>query len=221
MSADTNLDERLLKLIQETCEKPPNTPARQRGLNKLVFLIQKSGKIYYNHQLSQVDYEDALQKTWLYFCRNLCEAITAKNSYDANQGSILTWLNAYLKQRIKDAYLANQAQMAMTDLSPLDSGENARNPIENLPSPNYLTNNADQILQKIQQWLQSEKKRLRRIHIRDRAEINAHLLILRRLPPESTTWQALAQEWNIPPSTLANFYQRRCLPLLRELQHQL
>jgi hypothetical protein len=92
--------------------------------------------------------------------------------------------------------------------------------VENIPNPKPSENRADKMLAKIQQWLQSQEKNLRRIYIRDRPEINAYVLILRRLPPEETTWETLAQEWNISRSTLANFYQRRCLPLLQELRDQ-
>lgn len=213
-------DKNLLELIQKTCEQPPDTLERKRGLNRLVFLIQQSGKIYQDRQLARIDYEEALQKMWLYFCRNLCEAVTAKNgSYDASQGSIFTWLNAYLKQRIKDAHLANQKENAMIDSPRIENEGNAIDQIKDPASKDPLTIKPDQIFQKIQEWLQSQEKRLRRIHIRDRAEINAYVLIMRRLPPE-TTWQALGQEWDISPSTLANFYQRRCLPLLKELQNQ-
>ena len=221
MLKDENLDTQLLQLIQETCGKSPNTLERQRGLNQLVFLIQKSGKLYQDHYLLQVDYEDALQKTWLYFCRNLCEAVTARNGpYNAEKGNVFTWLNAYLKKRILDTHLTSQEAKKMIVSPRLDEQGHVIDPIENIPSPNFSENRADKMLAKIQQWLQSQEKRLRRIHIRDHPEINAYVLILRRLPPEETTWETLAQEWNISRSTLANFYQRRCLPLLQELRDQ-
>jgi hypothetical protein len=63
MLKDENLDAHLLRLIQETCGQSPNTLERQRGLNQLVLLIQKSGKLYQDHHLLPIDYEDALQKT--------------------------------------------------------------------------------------------------------------------------------------------------------------
>jgi hypothetical protein len=37
---------------------------------------------------------------------------------------------------------------------------------------------------------------------------------LRRLPPE-TSWEKLSQELGIPISSLSTFYQRKCLPKLR------
>jgi len=221
MLKDENLDTHLSRLIQETCGQSPNTLERQRGLNQLVLLIQKSGKLYQDHQLLSIDYEDALQKTWLYFCRNLCEAVTAKNGpYDAEKGNIFTWLNAYLKKRILDAHLASQQAKEMIVSPRLDDQGNIIDPVENIPNPKPSDNRANKMFVKIQQWLQSQEKRLSRIHLRDRPEINAYVLILRRLPPEETTWETLAQEWNISRSTLANFYQRRCLPLLQELREQ-
>ncbi|MDJ0689538.1 MAG: helix-turn-helix domain-containing protein [Xenococcaceae cyanobacterium MO_188.B32] len=35
-----------------------------------------------------------------------------------------------------------------------------------------------------------------------------------RLPPE-TSWQELSKEFGISISTLSNFYQRQCMPRLR------
>ncbi|MCL1491460.1 MAG: hypothetical protein M1G31_12005 [Pseudanabaena sp. Salubria-1] len=56
---------------------------------------------------------------------------------------------------------------------------------------------------------------MRRTYIRDRADVNAQVLILKRLPPE-TNWQILSQEFSLPISTLSSFYQRKCIPLLKE-----
>ena len=42
MLKDENLDTHIVRLIQETCGQSPNTLERQRGLNHLVLLIQKS-----------------------------------------------------------------------------------------------------------------------------------------------------------------------------------
>jgi hypothetical protein len=220
MSERPDLELNLRQLITEICSRSPNSLERQRGLNRLILLIQRSGKLYQNWQLPQGDYEDALQKTWLYFCRNLCEAATAKNGpYDSERSDIFTWINAYLKRRLQDAQYATWKEENIRVLPIKDEQGNVINPLDTVPSRIPTDDSSSRILEKIQQWLELNKKRLLRVHVRDRAESNAYILIERRLYPE-TTWQELAHEWQVSPSTIANFYQRRCLPLLQELRNE-
>ncbi len=61
--------------------------------------------------------------------------------------------------------------------------------------------------------MQTEASKLRRIHIRDRPDINCQVLIADRLPPE-IPWSELAQKYGVAIATLSNFYQRQCFPLL-------
>ena len=68
--------DQLLQLVQAACQHPPGSRQRQKGLTQLIRLL--------NQQLwhtSDAYYPDALQQTWIYFCRNLCEATTG-NAYD-------------------------------------------------------------------------------------------------------------------------------------------
>ncbi|HEY9617311.1 MAG TPA: sigma-70 family RNA polymerase sigma factor, partial [Microcoleaceae cyanobacterium] len=82
-------------------------------------------------------------------------------------------------------------------------------PIANLPA----RPDVPPILDEIQVWLQQEGQQLRRIHVRDRPEINCLVLIQRRLPPE-TAWEQLSKEFGVAIATLSNFYQRECFPRL-------
>lgn len=91
----------LRQLVVETCQQKIGSLDRQRGLTRIVRSIAKSGKLW---KENTPDYEDALQQTWLYFCRNLCEATTG-DRYDPSRSSVTTWLNAYLRRRLQDLYL--------------------------------------------------------------------------------------------------------------------
>jgi hypothetical protein len=206
------LEQQLEQLIAETCQHPHKSIARQRGLTLLIRLINQSQKLWKD---SSPYYEDALQLTWLYFCRNLCEALTAKSAYDADRGNVITWLNAYLKYRLQDmkTEIIEKTKKSVSE----DSG---------LEEISYRTNhiiapeNSSDLLEQVRQWVKTDKtKALRRTYIRDRADVNAQVLILKRLPPE-TNWQILAQEFSLPISTLSSFYQRKCIPLLKELYEQ-
>jgi len=198
-------DWQLHHLIQATCQHPLGSLERRQGLNRVIGMIQRSRKLLRD---SVPEYEDALQQTWIYFCRNLCEAGTGQ-AYDPALASVTTWLNAYLKRRLQDCRqeqaiaLKQQATKLRTE-----SGE-ILDPVDQLPSRPV----PPPLLEDIQDWVKMESKQLRRIHIRDHLDVNCQVLILRRLPPE-TSWERLSQEFNLPIATLSSFYQRECLPRL-------
>ncbi|MCL1491461.1 MAG: hypothetical protein M1G31_12010 [Pseudanabaena sp. Salubria-1] len=102
-----DLEQQLAELVIETCQHPQGTIARQHGLTSLIRLINRSQKLWKDNSPY---YEDALQQTWLYFCRNLCEATTAKSAYDSDRSNVITWMNAYLKYRLQDMYIENHQQ---------------------------------------------------------------------------------------------------------------
>ena len=198
----------LRSLVIATCSHPPGSLDRSLGLAKLIRIIQQSGKLW---QERFPEYEDALQITWIYFCRNLCEAVTG-DRYDVDKASVITWLNAYLKRRLQDCRIETAKQQRLRSMLPLDGEEEYRNPIENLAAAPDLP----PILTEIKAWVNKDPGgKLRRQHIRDRPEINCQVLILRRLPPE-TPWETLAKEFNIPSTTLSSFYSRHCIKYLRE-----
>ena len=190
------LHNQLRQLVAETCCHPPRSLERQRSLNRLVWRIQQSGKLLRGTGVP--GYEDALQQTWLYFCRNLCEAGTT-DPYDPERASVTTWINAYLKRRIQDIPSGGRPQF-----------DDVLNPIDNLSA----RPETPPILEDIRKWVENSSK-FRRIHLRDRPDVNCQVLLLRRLPPE-TSWEKLAKEFGVPTSTLSNFYQRKCFPLLLE-----
>jgi hypothetical protein len=208
------LEQQLKQLITETCQHPHGSVARQKGLTSLVRLINRSQKLWRDNSAY---YEDALQLTWLYFCRNLCEANTAKSAYEPDRSNVITWMNAYLKRRLQDMYIENQKQQQQNPLEQTDGRntvvENSIDRIVAKPQPSNL-------LDQIRQWVEADHtKALRRTYIRDRTDVNAQVLILKRLPPE-TNWQSLSQEYALPISTLSSFYQRKCIPLLKEFYEQ-
>jgi DNA-directed RNA polymerase specialized sigma24 family protein len=199
------MDEHTNRLIAKTCSCSKGSLERRRGLNRLIGNIQRSGKLLRGAGLPHSDYEDALQQTWLYLCRNLCEPTTGE-AYDPNRGCITTWLNAYLKRRIQDRFqkAAEQAKNRMPYYrdEPLDPVDIIAAPPE--PPP---------ILDDIQEWVEKERRQLCRIHVRNRPEINCYVLIVHRLPPE-TPWEDLSLKFGVGISTLSNFYQRECFPRL-------
>lgn len=205
------IEKKLRQLVTEACSYQVGNAQRQKNLTQIIRLI--SNKLW---KENTPYYQDALQQTWVYFCQNICEGNTGE-PYNPTRGSVSTWLNFYLKRRLQDFYIENQKQKAKTisnqagGLASNDS-EYPINPIENIPAVPYVPS----LLEEVKIWVETDPDReLSSIHIANYPEITAKILILRRLPPE-TSWKTLATEYNLSISTLSSFYQRQCLPRLRK-----
>lgn len=200
--------EQLHELVVETCRHPPRSIERQQGMTKLILLIEKSKKLW---QERTPYYQDALQQTWIYFCQNICEAGSGEK-YDPSRGSVITWLNRYLKWRLQDFRLAKQAQNSIHHVDKILELDQGNDPIDNLPaSPDIPP-----ILANVRMWVEADPSdELGSLHIQGYPQVTCQVLILRRLPPE-TSWKDLSREFGLSISTLSNFYQRQCLPRLRK-----
>jgi DNA-directed RNA polymerase specialized sigma24 family protein len=205
----SDIDESLSQLIAQTCKHPPGSVDRRIGLNHLIQAIVKSGKLWWENTPY---YEDALQQTWLYLCRNLCETNTGAQ-YDPARSRVTTWLDRYLKKRLLDFRLEEQRQEQQRVSVCASDVKQTTDPLENLAAPPDI----QPILEEIRRLVETDSDgELRRTHIKGRPDITCQVLILRRLPPK-TDWKVLAAEFNCSFSTLANFYQRQCQPRLRKL----
>jgi hypothetical protein len=199
------LEVKILQLIQETCQHPSGSLARQKGLNQIILLIQKTGKLLRGTGIP--DAEEALQETWWFFCRNLCEATSAKEPYNPDKSSVITWINNYFSYRLQDKRISYYEQKSKFDFF-LEENDQI-DPASLIPAPTEPR----PILNEIQEWLKTNSSELKRIHIRNRPDVNSYILITRRLPPEKS-WLDLSVEFGIPVATLSNFYQRQCFPRL-------
>ena len=197
----------LKQLAIETCKHPHGSAARQRGMTKLIRLMNR--RLWHTQDAY---YGDALQQTWIYFCRNLCEATTARSAYDPAVASPVTWLNAYLKRRLQDFKIAENKQRATTasSYSRGDEGD-VLDPIDRLPAPPDIP----PWLEQVRQWAADKNNEALDVHVSKKPTVSARALILKRLPPE-TPWKELAQEYDVSVGTLSSFYQRQCLTALRE-----
>lgn len=202
-----NVEQQLYELVVNTCKYKPDSVERQRGLTEIVRMIVKSGKLW---KENSPHYEDALQKTWLYFCRNLCEPITGER-YDPNRSSIITWLNAYLRRRLQDSHMQEQANLAQMSYHRVEADE-LIDAVDCLEAPPDIP----PILEMTRQWAANDPEgELSRIYIQGHPDVTCQVLILQRLPPE-TNWETLADKFGISISTLTSFYRRQCMPRLRK-----
>jgi hypothetical protein len=201
----TDLERQLRDLVEKACCHPPGSAIRQKSLTQIIRLTRSQ-----LWRESTPIYEDALQQTWLYFCRNICEATTTER-YNSDRASLLTWLNYYLKRRLQDLRedAAKQAKQHVPPIRVVDGA--IIDIIEQQPAPADIP----PILAAVRRWVEIDRDgTLVSTHIKGYPHINCQLLILRRLPPE-TSWEKLSQELGIPISSLSTFYQRKCLPKLR------
>ena len=203
------LEERLRCLVVETCRHKSSSTERKLGLTQIIRVIVKSGKLWKDNAPY---YEDALQQTWVYFCSNLCEATTGDN-YDPNQSSVIGWVNAYLKWRLQDCRVQEeQATLAQTASGQILEADELIDCIETLQAPPDIP----LILETTRQWAQTDPDgELRRIHIYGHPEVTCQVLILERLPPE-TSWETMSAKFDLSVSTLSSFYRRQCIPRLRQ-----
>jgi hypothetical protein len=209
---DNSLSQQLQQLVAEACSHPPKSLMRRQKLSEIVRLIVKSGKLW---QEGTPHYNDALQQTWVYFCRNVCEANTAKKPYDPHLGSVITWLDTYLRRRLQDFSNEQiQHQNRVVSLPILEDSE-AINIINNVENPPTHSDSPLVILEDTKKWVEGDPEgELSSVCIKERPDVTCQILIQKRLPPE-TPWKNIALEFNLPPSTAPNFYKRECLPRLR------
>lgn len=204
------LEEHLRQFVTQACSYQPGSAARHKHLTNVIRLIShKLWKEYTPY------YQDALQQTWVYFCQNICEGKTGE-PYNPSRGSVITWLNFYLKRRLQDFYIDEQKRK-VTFASPQISQSNtfeeqSQSNIENLPANPDIPS----LLEEVTQWVETDPDgELSSIHLYNHPALTVQVLILRRLPPEAS-WKELSEEFNVSISTLSSFYQRQCLPRLRK-----
>lgn len=203
----TQLD--LLQLIERTCQHPSDSLERRRMMTRLIMAIQASGKLW---QEQTPYYEEALQQTWIYLCRNLCEACTGRK-YAPERAAITTWLDAYLKRRLQDFRIQESKDRARhLDLGAFER-EGKTNLIEEIASPSDIP----PIWEETLHWIETDPTgELSSTAIKRRPDLTCQVLMLRRFPGQEDSWKTLEVELNCSTSTMANFYQRQCVPRLRK-----
>jgi hypothetical protein len=186
-------------------QHPAGSLARRQLLTRIVSAAGQSGKLWRAAGADRDDYDEALQKTWLYVCHRI-------EAYDPDRAGVMTWINHYLQWRIKDIQIARAKEYGLRlPIGPEpDAIDHMMAQWVKTPPPAPST-----LLSEIHHWLTQEEPRLQSIHIQQRPDLHCQLLIRQRLLLEQP-WKDLSQSHRISLSTLSNFFQLKCLPPLRQ-----
>jgi len=203
------IDLLLRELIATGCNHPPRSLERQQVLAMVYLIVMKSGKLWKEYTSY---YNDALQEMWEYCCEH-------PEEYNPDIKSPIVWLDDELKKRLRRMRDGKNRQTRRI-LTAIQTEQGiTTNPVDNIAAPPDIQSVMD-IWEKTISWVKNDSdERLRNICFRKRPEINAQALILRRLPPDTPSWQTIAAEFKLNPQEakdLPKFYNRKCLPLLRE-----
>lgn len=203
-----DLNEQLRQLVAEARTHPPQSLPRQQKLQQLYRLVMKSGKLWKEYT---PDYNDALQQMWEYCCQNI-------EQYDPTLSNVITWLDDYLKKRLRNLRDAKYRQQAREQKALATETGEIVDPVQHLPARPDIQPILD-IWEHTLNWVQTDPDgMLRGTCFRQRAEINCQALFLLRFPSE-TPWQTIAERFALTPSAakdLPKWYNRNCLPLLRK-----
>jgi hypothetical protein len=203
-----------LELITQACQHPPDSLRRSRFLNQLIREILKSGKLW---KANTPYYQEALQETWIYLNRNLCEATTAKEAYNPLKSSITTWLNAYLKMRLFDCSRAPIKESDKPNRRRIGSSEGEQDE-EPINRTEYFAADPDVTfyLDELLQWIENDpNNELKSRHVRGKPKINCQVLLQRRCL-YGQSLQEVAKEFECAPSTLYQLFNNDCRELLQK-----
>ena len=224
------MEEQLQALIDELQHYPEDSLERRKALNHLLIMIQDFPGIY---KSSHQDYPEALNKTWEWVCRKICDFKPHSSSI---QQSLTQWINGYLKWRIRDLY-ASDCKYTISLDRPLNTEhtDNSRSSMLDTlvdckpqnTNLNLLDLKIAQIQkrdrqcwgERIKNYIELDKTgQLKNCHLKKNPECNCHLLATRLLlyhPPHKIA--DIARQLNSSNQTVYSHWKRKCLPLLRKI----
>lgn len=195
-SQKNELDEQLKQLALTAQQHPKLSQQRQLALTRLINKVMQSRRISrpYKGQflgIYEEIYDDAVQELLLYICENI-------EKYDPQRGSVITWINVLLERRFfKEAiprYLDKPGIQKVT-LSELDD----------IAQPK----DDKTITEILKECIELDPENLfKQEHLKDEPKVNFQVLCKRRI--SGSSWEEIADEFNVKIKTVSSFYYR-CL----------
>lgn len=221
------MDRQLKQLIETVCQHQERSFPWRVAMHRLLLLLQQLPGI---RKSNHPDYLQALNQTWEWVSKNICREFVPRSQ--SLEKSLVNWINGYLYWRIRDLYSVNN-EVASLDTAIGNNGSQI-SLSDKLSKTNlktstlsgldgYIENIQKQKLENIalslENYIQQDPERkLSSCYPGDCLQCNCQLLAQKRyLQDRSTTFQALAQELNIPYQKLTNHWYGRCKPLLQKI----
>lgn len=222
--------QQLEALMKQTCAAPPKSEARRRLSDRLIRHLQ-SRNIPYSQSYDRASqsersaspqrqrayllHQEAVSQTWLHFLKNLCECQTQNT-----QSSYVSQACIVVKCRLRKYYHCRLLDLKIEDwqrskqaVNLLDEDGDVRSLEEILVAPAADT---PDLLDELRQWLQADESGiLRQTYLGDRTNVNAQVVLLRRLC-DDLPGKAIAEEFGVTQGNLTSFFKNRCLPLLHK-----
>lgn len=219
-------EELLESLIDEVCRSEKGSNQRRKALNRLLRVIPLLNGLY---RSSHQDYPEAYNRTLEWLCKNI-DRYQRRSSTPIEQ-SFVTWINGYLKWRVRDLYAPEDKYNALRVYLNNPDEESSQDPLENYPDPKFSLTLLDQKIAQLQEVEQRHQGKIIRSYIerdpegkltqchpRQYPQCHCQILALRLLlkdPPESIA--DLARDFGINNQTLYSHWKQKCLPLLQEI----
>ena len=220
-----NLDQQLRQLIEQACKLQQEAEQlldngrkrrellrkRRHLLNQLIYKMQQSGEI---RRDGNEYYEEALQRTWIWFSQNF-HKFNPEKAKNPEEATVIGWFKFHLySYKLKDVEREVLEDQEWIYNPPSGQGKGLGELVAPpLDDPWLLST-------QIWQWLEENRRDLCRIRLRDRSkDVNCYLILLYRLPQRENdgrtkTWKELEAEFGVSDSTLIDFWNRECFPRL-------
>ena len=179
----------------------------------------------YQQELDQVDINQAKFQVWRYLGLSLKGQPTPRGKdsvfnphyrQQSGQCTVKGWLGTRLYHALEGVAIRKAQEQRLTAnprINP-DDAEQTIDPLDNIgsrPSQAWWENIREAVEGPCARELQQIQPRSKAL-----SHINAQLLILNLLPPESVPWEEMAKQWGCDDTTIRRFYNDKCCPWLQK-----
>lgn len=178
---------------------PPRSLTRERLINKMLSLIQRSPRLYRPKGIPNDIYEEALQRTLIYISNNI-------DRYGHRINSIMTLVNCKLKFCILDIY--RQQRRREIPFSSINKFHD------------FYAKDIPSLAEELAEYIHLDpNKTFESTHLRNRPDATFKYILIQRL--NGFTFDEISKELEIPVPSLQSFYSRSAKRFLPELRKAL
>ena len=228
----TETEIRLRELIAKICENSTSLTEseRKRLIDRLLITVQKLPGLL---KSSHLDFLEALDKTYWWLSRNICQFQPPLNRSLSYEEGLTGWINGYLSRRIQDLYKPIPDSHCSLD-EPINKGnEDDLTWLDKLPATPKLPTldgleiyieslqreRTEDVFLRFEFYVERDfDQRLQDCHPRHFPNCNCQMLcqrILLQNPSEKVS--DISREFGINYQTLKSHWERKCKPLLQEI----